>query len=198
MYNARWRSQVFISWCKEIQTNFLFTELAVFLMYREINVHIFAITKQSIHWRLYCVKNEAILSQIPRGSGCVLTKVGCLCVMCSAISVGPCGMVQPIAAAVLKTFTMTNKDGGIHPCTMLAANSEGIWNNYVDIQDINMQVRFIIFLSTWGYSLGDPTRQHKVWRKILLKYKLSWSIQCKACYSFWQICCWVLISLMLN
>ncbi len=29
-------------------------------------------------------------------------------------------MVQPIAAAVFKTFTMTNKDGGIHPCIMLA------------------------------------------------------------------------------
>ncbi len=46
--------------------------------------------------------------------------------MCSAISLGPRGMVQPIAAAVLKTFTMMNKDGDIHPRTMLAANSEGI------------------------------------------------------------------------
>ncbi len=33
-----------------------------------------------------------------------------------------------------------------------------------------MDVIFIIFLSTWGYnSLGDPTRQHKVWKKILLQ-----------------------------
>ncbi len=33
-----------------------------------------------------------------------------------------------------------------------------------------MQVIFIIFLSTWGYnSLGDPTRQHEVWKKILLQ-----------------------------
>ncbi len=50
----------------------------------------------------------------------------CLRVICSAISVGPHRMVQPIAMAVLKTFTMTNKDGAIHPRTMLAANSEGI------------------------------------------------------------------------
>ncbi len=33
-----------------------------------------------------------------------------------------------------------------------------------------MEVIFIIFLSTWGYnSLGHPTRQHKVWKKILLQ-----------------------------
>ncbi len=33
-----------------------------------------------------------------------------------------------------------------------------------------MQVIFIIFLSTWGYnSLGDPTRQQEVWKKILLQ-----------------------------
>ncbi len=55
-----------------------------------------------------------------------VNQLGCLHVMCSPISVGPHGMVQPIAAAVLKTFTMPNKDGGIHPLTMLAANSEGI------------------------------------------------------------------------
>ncbi len=53
------------------------------------------------------------------GSGCVI-RLKCLRAMCSAISVGPRGMVQPIAAAVFKTFTMTNKDGGIHPCIMLA------------------------------------------------------------------------------
>ncbi len=41
-----------------------------------------------------------------------------------------------------------------------------------------MQVRFIIFLSTWKYnSLGDPTRQHEVWRKILLNNTLSWYLQ---------------------
>ncbi len=34
---------------------------------------------------------------------------------------------------------------------------EGIWNNYVDIEQKAMHVIFIIFLSTWGYnSLGDP------------------------------------------
>ncbi len=37
-----------------------------------------------------------------------------------------------------------------------------------------MQVRINIFLSTWGYnSLGDPTRQHEVWKKILLNTN-SW------------------------
>ncbi len=40
--------------------------------------------------------------------------------MCSTISVGPHGMVQPIAAAVLETFIMMNKDDTLHPRTMLA------------------------------------------------------------------------------
>ncbi len=55
MYNARWRSQVFTSWCREIQTNFLFTEIAVFLVYMEIYVHIFVITKQSIQHIDVCI-----------------------------------------------------------------------------------------------------------------------------------------------
>ncbi len=45
-----------------------------------------------------------------------------------------------------------------------------LWNNYVDIEQQVLQVIFIIFLSTWGYnSLGNTTRQHKVWKKILLQ-----------------------------
>ncbi len=53
---------------------------------------------------------------------------------------------------------------------------EGIWNNYVDIEQKIMQIRFIIFLCTWGYiSLGDLTWQHKVWRKTRLN--TNWSKQ---------------------
>ncbi len=53
---------------------------------------------------------------------------------------------------------------------------EGIWNNYVDIEQKIMQVRFIISLCTWGYIyLGDPTRQHEVWRKTRLN--TNWSNQ---------------------
>ncbi len=141
IYNARWRSQVFTSWCGEIQTNYLFNKIAVFLTYREIYVHIFAITSlyslYSILSSVLC-KNDNIVSNSMLRKCFFFNQLECLFVMCSAISVGPCGMVQPIAAAVLKTFTMTNKDGSIHPRTMLAANSEGIWNNYVDIQDTNM------------------------------------------------------------
>ncbi len=37
-----------------------------------------------------------------------------ICTICSAISMKPHGMVQPITAAVLETFIMTNKDGA-HP-----------------------------------------------------------------------------------
>ncbi len=64
-----------------------------------------------------------------------------------------------------------NKDGALHPstCWLSFLQTEGIWTNYVDIEPKIMKVRFIIFLSTWGYnSLGDPTRQHKVWRKTRL------------------------------
>ncbi len=80
----------------------------------------------------YCLKFHAARERL-----CV-KQLWCLRSMSYAISVGPRGMVQPIAAAMLKTFTMTNKNGGIHPLTMLAANSEGILNNYIDIQDIDM------------------------------------------------------------
>ncbi len=51
-------------------------------------------------------------------------------------------MVQLNAAAVLE---MTNKDGGaheaMHALAIIFANSEGIWNNYIDIQQKNMQVK---------------------------------------------------------
>ncbi len=47
---------------------------------------------------------------------------------------------------------------------------ERIWNNYFEIQWTGMQVIFIILLCTRGYNfLRDPTRQYKVWRKILLQ-----------------------------
>ncbi len=152
MYNARWRWQVFTSWCSKIQINLLFTEITVFLMYREIYVHIFMYIYFTVYSILtsvlkkikqYCLKFHAAWERF------FFNQLDCLHVMCSAISVGPRGMVQPIAAPVLKTFTMTNiKDCGIHPRTMLAANSEGIWNNYIYIQDINMQVMFTILLCT--------------------------------------------------
>ncbi len=65
-------------------------------------------------------------------------------------------------------FQMTNKDCGAHEDTR-AANSEGIWNNYVYIQQKIMQVRFIILLCTQeNNSLVDPTKQHDVWRKTCL------------------------------
>ncbi len=53
-----------------------------------------------------------------------------------------------------------------------------IWNNYVEIiHRKNQQVKIIIFRRTlWYYSLGDPTRQHEVWKKILLYYvNANWS-----------------------
>ncbi len=53
---------------------------------------------------------------------------------------------------------------------------EGIWNDYVDIEQKIMQFRFIISLCTWGYiSLGNPTWQHEVWRKTRLN--TNWSKQ---------------------
>ncbi len=42
--------------------------------------------------------------------------------MCLAISMEPRGMVERIAAAVLKTFTMTNKDGTLHRGSHVFAN----------------------------------------------------------------------------
>ncbi len=118
MYNVRWRSQVFTSWCGEIQTNFLFTEIAVFLMYREIYLHIFASPNSlySILTSVLCKKIEAILTQIPCCREALwLYRFKYPRTICSAISVKPRGMVQPIATAVLETFIMTNKDGAHHP-----------------------------------------------------------------------------------
>ncbi len=57
---------------------------------------------------------------------------------------------------------------------------EGIWNNYVDIEEKILQFRFIISLCTWGYiSIGDPTWQHEVWRKTHL------NTNARIHYSFW-------------
>ncbi len=47
---------------------------------------------------------------------------------------------------------------------------EGIWNNYVYIEQSHAGYIYYLFLSTCGYnSLGNPTRQHEVWKKILLQ-----------------------------
>ncbi len=48
-------------------TNFLFSKIAVFLMYREIYIHVFVIFKQPTYHIGICIvlKNEAILTQIP-------------------------------------------------------------------------------------------------------------------------------------
>ncbi len=46
---------------------------------------------------------------------------------------------------------------------VLSSDHKRIWNNYVEIQWKNMQV---IFWWTWAYnSLGEPIREHDVWRK---------------------------------
>ncbi len=59
----------------------------------------------------YCLKFH------PSGERLCVNRLECLRSMCSTISVGPPGMVQPIVAAVLETFVMMNKDGAIHPST---------------------------------------------------------------------------------
>ncbi len=118
-----------------------------------------------------------------------------------SIRVEPCGMVQPIIHKVVHrkqdgskmvyvdNFRWTTWYGSAnHSChnvnkmvvpirlqavLLLCKLIEGIWNNYIDIEQKIMQVTFSISLCTWGYiSLGDPTRQ-EVWRKILLNTN-SW------------------------
>ncbi len=101
------------------------------------------------------------------------------------IRVELCGMVQPITHNLVKMetryymvwFSQSQRlcskwqikmaaPTKPHALTIIFANSEGIWNNYSDIQQKIMQVRFIILLCTQGYnSLVDPIRQHNVWRK---------------------------------
>ncbi len=50
---------------------------------------------------------------------------------------------------------------------------EGIWNNYIDIQQKNMQVRFSMILCAHGYySLNYLTLHCKVWNTNVYKYKL--------------------------
>ncbi len=58
-----------------------------------------------------------------------LYRFECLRAMCSAISMGPRGMVRPIAVAVLENLVMTNKDGAlpsIHMLALISVNFEGI------------------------------------------------------------------------
>ncbi len=109
------------------------------------------------------------------------------------IRVEPRGMVQPIAHNLVRMETRYHMvwfsqsqqlcskwrikmvaPMKPHTLVIIFANSEGISNNYFDIQQKIMLFRFIISLCTWGYiSLGDPTCQHEVWRKILLNTN-SW------------------------
>ncbi len=98
------------------------------------------------------------------------------------IWVEPRGMVQPIAhnqvemetRYLLVWFSQSQRlclkwrIKMAAPTKLHQAGSEGIWNNYVDIQQKLMQFRFIISLCSCGYiSLGDPTWQDEVWRRIL-------------------------------
>ncbi len=41
-----------------------------------------------------------------QGSSCVLNQLECLHAMCWAISVGPCGIVQPITSAMMKKMAV--------------------------------------------------------------------------------------------
>ncbi len=103
------------------------------------------------------------------------------------IRVEPHGMVQPIAHNLVEMETRYHMvwfsqlqrlcskwrikmvvPTKPHKLAIIFANSEGIWNNYVDIQKKIMQVRFIILLCTWGYnSVVDPIMQHDVWGKLV-------------------------------
>ncbi len=61
-----------------------------------------------------------------------------------------------------------------HPRFFSGKGGLRIWNNYVEIQCKSIQVIFIILLCTWGYNtLGDMTRQHRVWSKTCLN--TNWS-----------------------
>ncbi len=88
-----------------------------------------------------------------------------------AISIGPRGMVHPIAVAMTKIkWQRPSVHLAPHRIAFCLQTLEGIWNNYVDIEQKVTQVIFIIFLSTCRYnSLSDSTRQHEVWKKILLQ-----------------------------
>ncbi len=99
-----------------------------------------------------------ILHQYHKASGLKLYTMMCR----SGVNIKYISLIQDGGAQVHHVFF------SLRSCCLQTL--EGIWNNYVDIEQKVMQVIFIIFLNTWGYnSLGDPTRQHKVWKKILLQ-----------------------------
>ncbi len=118
------------------------------------------------------------------------------------IRVEPRGMVQPIAHNLVETetryhvvwFSQSQRLCSIWQIKMAAptkpqalaiifANSEGIWNNYVDIQQKMMQVRSIILLHIWGYnSLVDPITQHDVWRET--RWAEGKLVVCRDCEKF--------------
>ncbi len=64
------------------------------------------------------------------------------------------------------------------PAQLIFKLFEGIWNNYVDIQQKNIQVRFFMFLRGRGYnSLSHPALHYKVWSINMSKCKTiqNWS-----------------------
>ncbi len=84
-----------------------------------------------------CKKNETILSQIPCcRSALWLYQFEYTRIMCSAISMKPHGMIQPIEAAVLETFVMMNKDGA-----HLSSKSNQIKSNQILFKVSNVHLK---------------------------------------------------------
>ncbi len=158
-----WRSQVLTSWCKKIQTLFLFSKIAVFLRYREIYVHVFAIIIQHIGvciaWGQCWIRVEppGMVQPITQNldhrkqDGSAHTMWYRKVKVCNDVN----KMEAPFNTSTIllfcklfegiwnNYFEMTNKDGGAHEVeathAIIFANSEGIWNNYVGIQQKIMQ-----------------------------------------------------------
>ncbi len=71
------------------------------------------------------------------------------------------------ASWVISNMVETRRE--VPQCSYFCKLFEGIWNNYVDIQQKNIIVRFIMILCTRGHkSLGDLTRSLK--EKHVLNY----------------------------
>ncbi len=109
------------------------------------------------------------------------------------IRVEPLGMVQPITHNLVETETRYHMvwfsqsqwlcskwrikvaaHTKSHSLAIIFANSDGIWSNYVDLQQKIMQVGFIILLCTWGYNSLVDWSGSTMFEGKLVRPKANW------------------------
>ncbi len=128
------------------------------------------------YWRLYCVKkmNQYWFKFHDIGELLCVNQLNCLRL---CVQQFPWDHMVWFSLSQYTSGNDVNKKATpfcTSTCFLFCKLFEGIWNNYIDIEQKIIQVTFIISLCTWGYiSLANPIWQYEVSRKQRLN--TNWS-----------------------